>query len=92
MPKATHDEPPFGALQWAALDFVEHFVTPLLVRQQVTKFGLPQVECAAHRTTCPVQLWFARFAFACCAAHLTNAPWFVDPAQLQFSATCARAF
>ena len=61
MPLATHEVPPFGALQWSPLDFVEHFVTPLaLVRQQVTKSGLPQVERAAQLLTAPPQLRFAK--------------------------------
>jgi hypothetical protein len=88
----THAEPAFGALQLAALDFVEHFVLPAaVVRQQVTNPGFPQVEWAAQLTTNPLQLWFIRVAFACPAAQLTNAPWFAAPAQLQCRATAARA-
>jgi hypothetical protein len=90
----THAVPPFGALHLSMPDLVEHFVWPLaLVRQQVTNPGLPQVERAAHFTTAPLQLWFASVAFACCVAHLTYWPWFVEPAQsqLQFNATAARA-
>jgi hypothetical protein len=87
----THAEPPIGALQLAALDFVEHFVAPAaVVRQQVTNPGFPQVDRAAQLTTNPLQLWFIRVAFACAAAHLTNVPWFAAPAQSQV-ATAARA-
>jgi hypothetical protein len=87
----AHAEPPFGAVQRLALDFVEHFVTPFFVRQQATKFGFPQVDFAAHLTTAPLQLWFTRFVRACSPAHLTYWPWFVAVAQGQFAATCARA-
>jgi hypothetical protein len=90
----THDMPPFGALQLAALDFVEHFVTPLeLVRQQVTNPDLPQVDLAAHFTTAPLQLGFVFCSaiFACSVAHFTYWPWFVKPSHGQFKATAARA-
>jgi hypothetical protein len=53
----VHAVPPFCGVHLSPLDFVEHFVTPFgLVRQQVTKPGLPQVDLAAHFTTAPVQL------------------------------------
>src|SRR5881628_820571 len=48
----TDAVPPVGALQSAAVLLIEHVVWPVLsVVQQVTKPGLPQVECAAgdHR-------------------------------------------
>lgn len=61
----THEVPPFGGLHLSPFDFVEHDVTPLaLVRQQVTKFGLPQVDRAAHLTTTPWQLLFASVLLA----------------------------
>jgi hypothetical protein len=89
----THAEPPFGALQLAALDFVEHFVTPLLVRQQVTNPGLPQVDRAAHFTTAPLQLGFVvcNAVFAAPVAHFTYWPWFVKLSQGHAAATAARA-
>ena len=76
MPTATHDVPPFGAVQWSPLDFVEHLVTPLLVRQQVTNSGLPQVDRAAHFTTAPLQLGFVicNAVFAAPVAHFTPHP------------------
>jgi hypothetical protein len=68
----THAEPPLGATHFAELVLIEHFVVPLLVvRQQVTKPGLPHVERAAHRLTKRAQLSLVRTAFACCAAQLT---------------------
>jgi hypothetical protein len=88
----THDFPPIGAVQCVAFDFVEHFVTPMeFVRQQVTKFGLPQVDFAAHFTTTPMQLLFDRFALACSPAHFTYWPWFVNEPQTQFVLTAVRA-
>jgi hypothetical protein len=33
-----------------------HVVPVVVAKQQVTAFGLPQVECAAHRFTAPLQL------------------------------------
>src|SRR5438094_5161289 len=48
----TDAVPPVGALQSAAVLVIEHVVCPLLsVVQQVTKPGLPQVECAAQEIT-----------------------------------------
>jgi hypothetical protein len=87
----AHAEPPIGAVQRLALDFVEHFVTPFFVRQQATKFGFPQVDFAAHLTTTPLQLWFTRFVRACSPAHLTYWPWFVNEPQTQFVLTAVRA-
>jgi hypothetical protein len=88
----THAAPPFGGLQLAALDFVEHVVAPFfVVRQHVTNPALPHVDRAAHLTTTPLQLLFVSVAFACFAAHLTNWPWLGAPAQSQFAATAARA-
>jgi len=50
----THAVPPGGALQFP-LCLVEQVVLPVaLVWQQVTKPGLPQVDCAAHCTTAPL--------------------------------------
>jgi len=95
IPTATHDVPPFGAAarHLAALDFVEHFVTPLLVRQQVTKFGLPQVDRAAHFTTAPLQLGFVicNAVFAAPVAHFTYCPWFVKVSHGHARSTAARA-
>ena len=60
----THADPSFGALQWSALDFVEHFVVPFdVVRQQVTNPGLPQVDRAAHLVMVPLQLLFTSVVF-----------------------------
>jgi hypothetical protein len=50
---------------------VLHLSLPFLVRQQVTKPGLPQVEEAAHRFTLPRQLRLTSVASTCCAAQLT---------------------
>jgi hypothetical protein len=48
----TQALPPLGGVQWAASRFVRQRVRPLdVVRQQVTKPGLPQVDLAAQRTT-----------------------------------------
>jgi len=48
----TDAVPPVGALQSAAVLLIEHVVWPVLsVVQQVTKPGLPQVECAAQEIT-----------------------------------------
>ncbi len=68
----TQKDPPFGALHLAALLLIEQLVLPLfVVRQQVTKPGLPQVERAAQRRTKREQLRLARTAFSCPAAQLT---------------------
>jgi hypothetical protein len=92
-PTATHDVPPFGGVQWLALDFVEHFVTPLLVRQQVTNPVLPQVDLAAHFTTAPWQLGFVscKAVFAALVAQLTYWPWFMKLSQGHAASTAARA-
>jgi len=42
--------------QCAASFLTLHFVPAIVVRQQVTEPGLPQVECAAHFFTAPLQL------------------------------------
>jgi hypothetical protein len=48
----TQAAPPSGARQWAASGRVAHEVTPaVLVRQQATDPGLPQVEREAHLRT-----------------------------------------
>ncbi len=68
----THAVPPFGAAQAVPLFLIAHVVHPAaLVRQQVTKPCLPQMERAAHFFTNPAQLLFERAAFAGCAAQLT---------------------
>ena len=48
----THADPPIGAVHFAALDLIEHFVLPAaVVRQHVTKPVAPQVDFLAHFTT-----------------------------------------
>jgi len=50
----------------------------LVVRQQVTKPGLPQVDLAAHFTTVPLHCFGSvpafTAAFAWCATHETYSP------------------
>jgi len=48
---------PCFAVQWAASFLTLHFGPFAVVRQQVTVPGLPQVECAAHFLTAPLQLF-----------------------------------
>ncbi len=68
----THALPPLGALQLAPPRLMRHRVTPvLLVRQQVTKPGFPQVERDAHFLTNRAQLLLIRTASACCSAQRT---------------------
>jgi len=62
---------PCFAVQWAASFLLLHFVPLVVVRQQVTAPGLPQVEWDAHFLTAPAQLLLVRTVFACCAAQLT---------------------
>jgi hypothetical protein len=83
---------PCFAVQWAASFLILHFVPLVVVRQQVTAPGLPQVEWEAHFLMKPAQLLFIRVVFACCVAQLTYAPWVSAPAQSQLAATAARAF
>src|SRR6184192_1509887 len=50
----THAVPPRGGLQADSLLLIEQLVLPSLsVRQQVTKPGLPQVDCASQLITAP---------------------------------------
>src|SRR5207247_355131 len=50
----THADPPRGGLQADALLLIEQLVSPSLsVRQQVTKPGLPQVDCDSQFITAP---------------------------------------
>jgi len=50
----THADPPRGGLQADALLLIEQLVSPpLSVRQQVTKPGLPQVDCDSQFITAP---------------------------------------
>jgi hypothetical protein len=50
----THAVPPRGALQSLPRCLIEQLVLPLAsVWQQVTKPGMPQVDCSAHCTTTP---------------------------------------
>jgi hypothetical protein len=68
--------------------FVLHFVTPLaFVRQQVTKFGFPQTDLAAHFLTAPLHVFGRKFGFegaraarrlATAAAQATYRPWVTD--------------
>ena len=72
----TQAEPPLGAVHSASLDFTEHFCTPFaVVRQQVTKLGLPQVDRLAQRTTatphCLGRPAVFTAAFAAFATHAT---------------------
>jgi hypothetical protein len=62
---------PCFAAQRAASFSTLHLVPAGVLRQQVTAFGLPQVECDAHFFTKPAQLLLVRTVFACCAAQLT---------------------
>jgi len=68
--------PPF-MVQESALLLVLHFVPFDVVMQQVTAPGLPQIECAAHFLTAPVQ-FASRLAgtcdFAKAATHFTYCP------------------
>src|SRR5262245_12278015 len=93
MPVATHAEPSFGALHLSIPDLIEHFVTPLaLVRQQVTKSGLPQVERAAQLLTGPPQLRFSKPApFTASATQLTYLPWLSNATQSQVAAAAFAA-
>jgi hypothetical protein len=43
-------------VQWAASTSILHFVPLVVVKQHVTAPDLPQVECAAHFFTAPLQL------------------------------------
>ena len=47
--------PPRGGVQRFSATIL-HVVPVVVAKQQVTAFGLPQVECAAHRFTAPLQL------------------------------------
>ena len=54
----THAVPSCGALQSLSLCLMLHFVWPCSsVRQQATKSGLPQVDCAAQCTTASLHSW-----------------------------------
>ena len=53
--------PPF-AVQCGASGLMLHFVPLVVIRQQVTAFGLPQVEWAAHFLTAPAQFFGSRSA------------------------------
>jgi hypothetical protein len=88
----TQAPPCFGLVHRAALDLIAHDVLPLLVvRQQVTKPGLPQVDLAAHFATARAQLRFVTAVFASRATHFTYSPWLVAVAQSQRAATAVRA-
>jgi hypothetical protein len=71
----THAVPPLGATHFDSLDATEHLVWPVeLVRQQVTKPGLPQVDLRAQLTTlalhCFGRLPLRAAVFAAWAMHL----------------------
>jgi hypothetical protein len=53
---------PFFAPHDATSFLILHFVPFAVVRQQVTAPGLPQVECAAHFFTAPLQLFGSMLA------------------------------
>src|SRR5205823_1220327 len=55
------------AMQWARSFLTLHFP---VVRQQVSEPGLPQVECASHFFTVPLQL-FGRLGFVPLVSVLT---------------------
>src|SRR5262245_62848623 len=68
----THADPLIGAVHFASLDLIEHFVLPAaVVRQHVTKPVAPQVDFLAHFTTsalhCFGRLPLVAAAFATCA-------------------------
>ena len=68
----AHAVPPRDGLQAVASDLTLHLVVPLaLVRQHVTKPGLPHVERDAHFMMNGAQLLFVSDAFACSLAHRT---------------------
>ena len=78
--------PPFGALHLLALDLIEHFTLPRRsIRQHVTAPGFPQVDLAAQLTTSPLHSFGRSFdctsSSATPAAHDTNLPWLLEPAQ-----------
>ena len=75
----TQAAPCFGAVHRAAPGVIAHAGLPcLVVRQQVTKPGLPQVDLAAHFTTVPLHCFGSvpafTAAFAWCATHETYSP------------------
>jgi len=72
-----------------------HFFFPFaLVRQQVTKPGLPQVERAAQWVMsprhCERRAPLSTASFTTCATQLTYAPWELAVAQSQVAAAWAR--
>ena len=60
---------PCLAVQCAPSLLIRQLLPVLVVRQQVTRPGLPQVEWAAHFLTSPTQPLLLRAVCACCAAH-----------------------
>src|SRR5690242_18299977 len=74
--RCTQAAPPFGAVHLLASGLIEHFAMPCaVVRQQVTKSGRPQVDCAAQWTTarlhCFGRVPLAIADFTAPATHLT---------------------
>jgi hypothetical protein len=61
-----------------------------VVRQQVTKPGFPQIDCAAQRFTAPLHCFgnvpALTAAFARRVAQRTNVPWLAAPMQLHCAA------
>src|SRR5947208_14231393 len=61
--RPTQAAPCRGRLQWAASRATRHVVTPAaVVRQQVTKPNLPQVDLAAHLTSARLHCGWSRCA------------------------------
>jgi hypothetical protein len=80
-----------GDLQRATLLLMLHLVLPFaVVRQQVTKPGFPQTDCAAQCLTAPLHCFgnvpAFTAAFARRVAQRTNAPWSAAPVQLHCAA------
>src|SRR5262249_53864921 len=70
--RPTHAWPPRGAAHFAVPLLIAQEVRPaLVVRQQVTKPGLPHVDLLAHRLTSMAQLVFVSTRCAWVSAQLT---------------------
>jgi hypothetical protein len=84
--------PPRGATQSAAPCLIAQEARPdLLVRQQATNPGLPQIDLLAHCFTTPAHLLLTRTALASCTAQRTKSLWVAAVTQSQCAATAARA-
>jgi hypothetical protein len=91
----THAVPPRGALQSCPAGLIEQVVLPVAsVWQQVTKPGLPQVDCAAHCITAPLHCGrsdpFSTAACVTSSTQLTYSSWLDAPAQSHCSSAIAR--